>query len=93
MNLDGLEFYNCMGVPVLYRVNTPDYYFLSSCVSFMNDMPEVYPFPEFFRNKEQVEIDGFKELVKVNWDRQDIEYSDEKFEKLLEENREFKSDT
>lgn len=92
MNFSGIEFWNCQGVPVIYRVNTPDYYFLSACISFLNDSVEVFPFPDFFRNGEKISYEDFKLLVKGIWENQGKEFSDEKLEKLIEDNKEFKSE-
>lgn len=92
MNHSGIEFWNCQGVPVIYRINTPDYYFLSACISLLKDSVEIYPFPEFFKNGEKTTYEDFKLLVKETWENQGVEFSDEKLDLLIENNREFKSE-
>ena len=93
MEYPQLEFWNCQGVPVIYRINTPDYYFLSACVSFMKDTAEIYPFPEFFKNGEKISYDEFKSLVRGIWESQSMEYNDDKLCALIEQHKEFKPET
>jgi hypothetical protein len=92
MDNSGIEYWNCGGVPVMYRVNTPDYYFLSACVSFLRDSVEIFPYPDFFRNGGKISYEEFKELVKKTWESQSIEYSDAKLDRLIEDNKDFKSE-